>query len=536
MIKRYLFTLFFLTFSSSLFFAHCNVRHNPEHIFERPSRGVRFINPKRTTGVDKLHSMGYLGRNVKIAFIDSEIHPEAIAEFRNNIHPSVFQNKFVLTPEEKLELLNLTTLKADQIRAFNDFNALPHDVRMRQGKKIEEELNKRKLIIERKEYFDTINNYTERDFESAILLHGIGTLRLLHLMAPQSQLFPFDLKAPVNRNTSYDPFVTFIKEAIKNKVDVINLCCIPGTHHEDFTNAVTEAIQKGIAVIFSAGNASSKTSPIFTDKSRLPDGTFTKSASQQILEGTQGKGLLYAGSLGYSFPKGEEVYSDFSQHPTARALKHHILAPGESIRLKRLRDRQGSYSGTSVSTPILTASFALLKDYVERNGLIYNRDNLLTLLQQSGHNLQHKIPGVTLTDTYKVLNMPNAVALADRTLGKRKPSTAQPKPLAKKQSKTRLGHKKQSTHSTKKKTVIKKKVVLKRKQTKKSKKLETRANKKRRIATQKTQLAAKKRALKSARKRKITRHKPKVTATKRTERYRNKRSFKRVNIKRSRKR
>ncbi|MBY0501298.1 MAG: S8 family serine peptidase [Alphaproteobacteria bacterium] len=532
MIKKYLFSIFFLTFSSSLFYAHCNVRHKPEHIFERPSRGQKVINPKRTTGIDKLHSLGYLGRNVKIAFIDSEIHPEAIAEFKNNIHPSVFQNKFILTPEEGLEFLNVDTLKADQIRALNDFNALPYDVRMQQGKKAEEELNKLSLTIERKEYFDQINNYTERDFESSILLHGVSTLRLLHLIAPQSQLFPFDLKAPTSRDTNFDPFVTFVNEAIKNKVDVINLCCVPGTHHQDFTNAIKEAIQKGIAVIFSAGNASSKASPIFTDKSRLPDGTFTKSASQQILEVTQGKGLLYAGSLGYSFPKGEEVYSDFSQHPTSQALKHHILAPGESICLKRLRNWQGSYSGTSVSAPILAGSFALLKDYTQKKGLNYNRDDLLALLQQSGHNLRHKIPGVTVTDTYKVLNMSNALALVDKALTKQKPSTTQPKVSTKKQRNTlpaKTINKKRSVFHSRKKEVVNKKVVLKRKQVKKTKKLKVRAVKNRNIAP-------KKRSLKVAKKRKIINGKPRVAATKRIERKRKKRNTKRINFKRSRKR
>ena len=102
MLKKYLIAILFFLFSTALFAANRNIRHNPEHIFERVPSGHQAVNSKRTTGIEALHAKGFKGRGTKIAFVDQGIHPDVIGELRSKIHPHVFQNKYVFLPSRCL--------------------------------------------------------------------------------------------------------------------------------------------------------------------------------------------------------------------------------------------------------------------------------------------------------------------------------------------------------------------------------------------------------------------------------------------------
>lgn len=124
-------------------------------------------------------------------------------------------------------------------------------------------------------------------------------------------------------------------------------------------------------MIFFAGNSSQKNKPLYLDKEMLDDGTYVKAGKYQLFEDTQGKGMLFAGSLTYTPVNGEEQYSYFSQHPPRNTLHHHVLAPSENLLIKHT---QNSYEigigiGTSLSAPIVVSSFAILKDYATAKGL-----------------------------------------------------------------------------------------------------------------------------------------------------------------------
>lgn len=501
----------FLLFSSSLFAINHNVRHKPEDIFAITPHGEVVINPKRTTGIDILHSKGFMGRRSKVAIVDVEIHPDLIEKLKSNIHPNVFQHKYVLTPEEHLEKLSIPTLKAEYDQNVDDYNALSFLSQLKQKNEFAQKINKIAHQIIRKEYFDEINNYNLQDFQKGAL-HGVSTLSLLHHMAPQCQLFPFDIgalsSAPIvyKRINYTNPFVVAVEEAIKCGVDAISLSCTPSEFSRDFINVLKEAIHKGIAIIFAAGNASNQNQPIYVDKQRLDDGTFIKSGDYSLFEETKREGILFAGSLAYNPANGEEVYSKFSQHPTQFSLNHHILAPGESIFLNSVQNRYGVYSGTSLSAPITAAGFAVLKDYATAKGLSYTRDNLLSILQQSGHKLRHNIPGASAADSYNVLNLSKAVFLADKTLIKKHPVIVKPSPVIKRSPtlnppKTSV-KKKQATYSKKRGHALKKKKVSRH-----TRKKNARATRRKAVATRKAQTVAKRRAVQEAKKKAILKRK-----------------------------
>lgn len=507
MLKKYLIAILFFLFSTALFAANRNIRHNPEHIFERVPSGHQAVNSKRTTGIEALHAKGFKGRGTKIAFVDQGIHPDVIGELRSKIHPHVFQNKYVLTPEEKLEQINSADLEAKYNRTVDTFNALPSFLRLKQEDQVIKELNKFSHQIDRKRYYDTINSCKIDESMTQNFLHGVSILRLLHLMVPESQLFPFDihsiasgliLSTPNHCSFNKNPFILAVEEAIKNKVDIINFSCFPFEFSRGFINVLKEAIHTGIAIIFAAGNASSQNQSIAVDKEKLNDGSFTKSGCYQLFEETSGKGILFAGSLTYNPINGEEAYSEFSQHPTKASLNNYLLAPGESIALKSIKNWYGVYSGTSLSAPTTAAGLALLQEYAAAKGLPYTRDKLMSILQQAGHKLKHHISRVVSADTYNVLNLPNALLLADKTLAKQsyvveKPETSVKRPRVVRSSKPVI--KKTEKPPSKKKTHT----LKKRKESKKARKKAIRANKKRKKALRKARAARRKQAAGTAR-------------------------------------
>ena len=347
-------------------------------------------------------------------------------------------------------------------------------------------------------------------------------------MAPQCQLFPFDIEALSSAPIVYErlnythPFVVAVEEAIKCNVDIISFSCTPVEFSRDFINVLKDATHKGIAIVFAAGNASNRSQPIYVDKQRLDDGTFIKSGDYSLFEETKRTGILFAGSLTYNPANGEEVYSEFSQHPTQFSLNHHILAPGENIFLNSVQNQYGVYSGTSLSTPITAAGLAVLKGYVTAKGLPSSRDNLLNILQQSCHKLHHNIPGVVAADSYGVLNLSNAIYLVDKSLNKEQPVVA-PESAVKKKKVSRHTRKKDACAEKKRASATRKaQAVEKRRATREAKKKATlerkltkrnaRAEKKRAAVARKAQAAAKRRAAREAKKkatleRKLTKRK-----------------------------
>jgi hypothetical protein len=257
-------------------------------------------------------------------------------------------------------------------------------------------------------------------------------------------------------------YVTAVHEAINNKVDAISLSSLPrGASTRGYTNALKEAANKGIALIVGAGNGSNKKKAVFLG--RTPDQSASishKSDTKMAFEELKGKNMLFCGSLGYT-EKGKETFSEFSEHPAQDTLIRYVLAPGENVFIQK-NNKQYRGNGTSFSAPVTAGKFALLKQYAKDKGLVHTTDDLLKILHTSGHNLNHNIPG-TPFNTYKVLNLHNAMQGVDRLITPPKPLSAAKKAVVqppKKQvtlvPKGRVAARKTPVQTVKKATAVRK--------------------------------------------------------------------------------
>lgn len=402
MVKRVLvkLTASYFFFSSFSPLSCANVRHDPRELLQL-SFGQYAVSPPIITKASNLHSRGITGRGIKIAVIDRWIHPSNIAALdkKGCILPSAIQKKLVLTPHEKLEQLRLAQLLSDPLK-FNTSAAYRES-------------------YYRKGYFDYFNSEINK-----IDHHGSMVMQTLHTIAPKSQLLPVDIGAIACRELAKQRpdqlppegnnyFTAAVREAINSNVDAISLSIYPAADFlsANYTNVLKEAAQKGIAIIVAAGNDSAKEKAVFLGNRKNPTTSISrKCETKNAFEGLRGKNMLFCGSLGYK-EKGEETFSEFSQHPAQDALTRYVLAPGEKILIQK-NNQQFLASGTSLSAPITAGSFALLKQYVKDKKLAHTNDDLLRTLYNSGHSLTHNIPG-TPFKTYKSLNLQNAVKAVD---------------------------------------------------------------------------------------------------------------------------
>jgi hypothetical protein len=415
-VVKKVFIIVFLPFSiisplSSLLKA--NIRHDPDHLFLKSSPGKYAVGrsgkpivwPCPATKADELHKNNIKGKGIKIAVLDKEFHPNDIEALNKKgcILPLVLQKKLVLTPNEHLEKVDLKQLKSELLT----LSRLVVSANTNQKERNIKKANEYKRLIHRKEYFDTLN---KKDFR-----HGPNVVNMLNSIAPEAQLLPIDVGA-VRPNPVSRDFASAIHEAINNKVDAISISyvvCSGGDR--DYIDALKEAAQKGIALIFGVGNESKKEKAVFLDKvNNVSSLIYSKRDDNQIFEELKGKGILYCGSLGYK-ESGEESFSDFSQHPTQDTLRKYLLVPGENVIIHCQKEGYLVGSGTSYSTPAGAGALALLKQYAKNKQFVHTTEDLLQILFCSGHNLTHNVPG-TPFKTYKVINLANALKLADQIL------------------------------------------------------------------------------------------------------------------------
>ncbi|MDK3155685.1 S8 family serine peptidase, partial [Kamptonema cortianum] len=247
--------------------------------------------------------------------------------------------------------------------------------------------------------------------------HGSGVMEALHLVAPKVQLLPIDtlvLDDELNSSASHK-LTKAIRTAIAHQVNVINMSFSLSSLNQEGMEAIADAVRQGIAIFIAAGNDSSPgLIHRIHDMWDKVKGMFVKSNEQKLFERLKGKGILFAGALGYH-RNGEEEVASFSQLPDASMKSRFLLAPGVDIPVHAKCGSNKLVSGTSFSSPVAAGGYLLLLQHALDNGYPYgSSETLLDILQDSGKNVTYERWWPFENEEYKSIDLYAAQKLLDR--------------------------------------------------------------------------------------------------------------------------
>jgi hypothetical protein len=404
------------------FHALRNHRHDPSYIFEPHPSGERAIEPRRTTNAAFVQQRGIkgqmqTGRRLTAAIIDTCFHPEYTRDLKLKglIHPAAFAEDLALDPD-RLPLADIDIYALATRKSNLTWNLVfEGDPNRRQT--MERELNDITREADDAERENTKRRSYMRSHSSICgsdSTHGSGVMDAFHLIAPEAQILPIDLIHSIyvrDGETDEQKFVHAVRTAIKHQVDVINLSRSFDNLGRESFDVLKEAMAHGIVVVTSAGNDACIHRYRIREKwdgSGVINGYAKK---QQFFDEVQGRGLFFAGSLGYG-PDGEERISEYSHLAEDDTDSRFVLAPGENLPIRASRSLA---QGTSFAAPCVTGAYLLLKQHMLDKGYAYgSNDTLLDILHQSGRNHYYNQFGYsTSQEVFKSLNVDEAIRLAD---------------------------------------------------------------------------------------------------------------------------
>ncbi|MBX9621206.1 MAG: S8 family serine peptidase [Alphaproteobacteria bacterium] len=423
--SRFLFCLGFLFFSPVPMLWGKNHVHDPSYIFETHSSGSHAVNPGRATNAAFLHLDEVKGRlkngtPLKAAIIDSCFNPNytKLLADKGVIHSDALQpgNPYCLAlnenyNESRVYFNRNSTLiwQKNFARSQNERDLIQRQIDQLKPY-LDAENKKNKILKIRKAWYDL---FTKKDASN----HGSGVMEALHLVAPKVQLLPIDtlvLNNDLNLNASHK-LTKAIRTAIAHKVNVINMSFSLSSLNQEGMEAIADAVKQGITVFIAAGNDSSPglIHRIHDMWDKLK-GMFVKSNEQKLFERLKGKGILFAGALGYK-RNGEEEVASFSQLPDTKTKRRFLLAPGVDIPVHAKCDSNKLVSGTSFSSPVAAGGYLLLLQHALDKGYPYGSpDLLLDILQDSGKKVIYERWWPFNNEEYKSIDLYAAQKLLDR--------------------------------------------------------------------------------------------------------------------------
>jgi hypothetical protein len=402
-----------------------NYVHDPSYIFEAHPSGSRAVNPSRATKAAFVHLDGVKGQlkngsPLKAAIIDSSFNPNytKLLADKGVIHPDALQpgNPYCLAPNENFNESSVYYNRNSELNSQQWF-AGSQEERNQIQRQIDQlkplldaENEKNAILRVRKDWYDL---FTIKDASS----HGSGVMEALHLVAPKAQLLPIDTLVfddDLYLSASHK-LTKAIRAAIAHRVNVINMSFKLSSLNQEGMEAIADAVRQGIAIFIAAGNDSNQDLiHRIHDMWDTVKGMFVKSNEQKLFERLQGKGILFAGALGYN-RNGEEEVASFSQLPDASTKRRFLLAPGVDIPVRAKYDSNKLVNGTSFSSPIIAGGYLLLLQHALDKGYPYRSpDLLLDILQDSGKKVIYKRWWPFNDEEYKSIDLDAAQKLLDR--------------------------------------------------------------------------------------------------------------------------
>ncbi|MBX9786183.1 MAG: S8 family serine peptidase [Alphaproteobacteria bacterium] len=399
--------------------------HDPSYIFEPHPSGSYAVNPRRATNAAFLHLDEVKGRlkngtPLKAAIIDSSFNPNYTKLLADEgvIHPDALQpgNPYCLAPNENFNESTIYNDRNNELILQKWFSGSQKE-RNRIQRQIDQlqplldaENKKNEILRVRKCWYDL---FTIKDAGT----HGSGVMEALHFVAPKVQLLPIDTLVFDNDlylNAS-QKLTKAIRAAIAHQVNVINMSFSLSSLNQEGMEAIADAVRQGIAIFIAAGNDSSQGFiHRIHDMWDKVKGMFVKSNEQKLFERVQGKGILFAGALGYH-RNGEEEVASFSQLPDASTKRRFLLAPGVDIPVHAKCDSSKLVNGTSFSSPIIAGGYLLLLQHALDNGYPYGSSEfLLDILQDSGKKVIYERWWPFSDEEYKSIDLYAAQKLLDR--------------------------------------------------------------------------------------------------------------------------
>jgi len=390
-----------------------NHKFPPERIFCKREDGQVVTLPQFTTGAHALQKEGINGKGLVAAIIDYDMFPGHIMD-NGVIHPEAISQGFIWAPDDKLALIvsKIQDLKAKFNKEFEEAQKgygtkgrSPAE-REASNRRLFESINEERGLYRQAElYKEQFPQFYTNEFflNLSASTHGSGVMDALHLIAPGATLVPIDYKKlHMNMKLSYsEAYAYAIREAIKFKPDVINICVDFSGNAPEITKACQEAVDAGIAIIIAAGNASSKETPLpyFVDEYTGKDSKFyCTSMKLGIAEQLKGKGICFAGAVRYSSEEGEEKTTTYTSYPGDSELC--VFMAGSKPPVRSFIDSNTLGKGTYHSAPVLAGAFLLLKqvylslkkEAIEQGYQItaddeLTADDLLTILHASGRDI-----------------------------------------------------------------------------------------------------------------------------------------------------
>ncbi len=224
-------------------------------------------------------------------------------------------------------------------------------------------------------------NVAEGDLEDGSIGHGThvsgiiaGTPILHPTFGPLSGIAPGCSLVNVKilddtGNGSIESIVMGVEKAIEAGCHVLNLS-LGRDYDEGGTSpdcaAIDHATSKGLVCCVAAGNAGPITSP----------------SSPAVA-----KTALAVGALRTISESEYEVAEFSSRGPSSRGLYPDIAAPGYGI-VSSFKDGYASLSGTSMATPHVTGTVALLLQYARQRGINLNFNDLKRVVENSALDIK----------------------------------------------------------------------------------------------------------------------------------------------------
>lgn len=434
--SRLLFCLGVLFLSSAPPLWSKNHIHDPSYIFEVHPSGNRAVNPSRATRAALLHLNGVKGQlkngtPLKAAIIDSSFNPNytKLLADKGVIHPDALQpgNSYCLAPNENFNESKVYYNRNSELylQKWSAGSQEEQDIIQRQIDQLtpllDAENKKNEILRIRKGWYDL---FTKKGAGN----HGSGVMEALHLIAPKVQLLPIDTlifeRDPL-LNAPYK-LAKAIRAAIAHRVNAINISFKLSDLNQECMEGMADAVRQGIVIFIAAGNDS--TPGIIFRICKVWNsvkGIFVKSNEQKLFEKLQGKGILFAGALGYK-RNGEEEVASFSQLPETNMKSRFLLAPGVDIPVHATCPSNKLVNGTSFSSPITAGGYLLLLQHALDKGYPYRSpEALLDILQNSGKKVIYERWWSFSNEEYKSIDLYAAQQLLDR---KFKPVVNKPAP------------------------------------------------------------------------------------------------------------